>query len=199
MDFMTEEVVYPRDFEPLKINYSSLLSSPCTCPISSPALCPSSPETYSSYSSSSSSSSSHFDMDTEAFPPHAHLFPSSPNGTWRNEALHALKHPYTIDPAGLAEELLSLAEDATDEFSAKLNKFCEGKDVPAMHDRVVGYLPKLKVPGWRELEIMVERWCEVGIAVWMGTKGRNVGEEIEEWVDLGGEWEVNAMMGKKRE
>jgi len=189
---MIDEVVYSRDIEPLQVNYSSLLSSPALCPSSS-----SSSETYSS--SSSLASSSHFDIDAEAFPPYAHLFPSSPNGIWRNEVLHALKHPHTIDPAGLAEELLGLAEDAAGEFSAKLNTMCEGKDVPAMHGRVVGYLPKLKVPDWRELERVVERWWEAGVEVWIGMRGRDVGEEMDEWVDLGGEWEVNAVMGKKSE
>ena len=190
VECMADEVVYSRDVEPLQVNYSSLLSSPALCPSSSS-------ETHSF--SSSLVSSSHFNMDTEAFPPHAHLFPSSPNGTWRNEALHAIRHPPTVDPAGLAEELRGLAEDAADEFSAKLNTMCEGKDVPAMHDRVVGYLPKLKVPEWRELERVVDRWWEVGVDVWMAMRERDAGEEMEEWVDLGGEWEVNAIMRKKSE
>jgi hypothetical protein len=100
------------------------------------------------------------DFDTEAFPPHSHLFPSSPNGTWRDEAVHSLKHPSTIDAAELRLKLRALAEAASDELSARVNKACEGKDVPAMHDKVVRMCPSVSLPSMRQVDKMVDNVCD---------------------------------------
>jgi hypothetical protein len=100
------------------------------------------------------------DFDTEAFPPHSYLFPSSPNGTWRDEAKHALQHPSTIDAAELRSKLRALAETASDELSARVNKACEGKDVPAMQDKVLRMCPSVSMPSMRQVDKMVDNVCD---------------------------------------
>jgi hypothetical protein len=105
------------------------------------------------------------DFDMEAFPPHSHLFPSSPNGTWRNESLHALKHPTTVDYTALCTKLRLLADETTDEVSARVNRAFEGRDVPAMHDKVLSILPSVSMPNIRDLERAVDAGCEWGVEV----------------------------------
>jgi hypothetical protein len=100
------------------------------------------------------------DFDTEAFPSHSHLFPSSPNGTWQNGAIHAMKHPSTIDASELRLKLYALAETASDELFARLNKACEGKDVPAMHDKVVKMFPSMALPSMREVDKILDDLCD---------------------------------------
>ena len=182
VEFMTKKVIYSSTTDGLLDGSPLSPSSPFT-PFPSPSLTPSPTVPF----------------DTSAFPPHAHLFPSSSNGTWRNEALHALKNPHTIDPADLRDKLLVLVEDASDEVSAKLNKMCEGKDVPAMHDRVVGCLPEVKLPNRRGLSRVIERGWEAGVGVLKMKMGKGVEaeeEEMEDWVDMGDDWEVDVMTKK---
>jgi hypothetical protein len=105
------------------------------------------------------------EFDTEAFPAHSHLFPSSPNGTWRNESAHALTHPTAVDYKALYAKLCLLAEEATDELVARLNRAFEGSDVPAMHDKVLKILPSVSMPDMRDLEKAVDFGCEWGVGV----------------------------------
>jgi hypothetical protein len=114
------------------------------------------------------------EFDTEAFPPHAHLFPESPNGTWRDEAIHAIKHPSTIDASELRLRLTALAESVSDELAARLNKACEGKDVPAMHDKVMKMFPSLSIPSMREVDKMVDDLCDRMESLVSGFWGINV-------------------------
>ncbi|KAE8849883.1 hypothetical protein PTNB73_01109 [Pyrenophora teres f. teres] len=179
VECMTREVVYSREDEPLDVSRPTL-SFPSSSKSSSPSISP--------------PPSPALPFDTSAFPPHAHLFPSSPNGTWRNEAAHSLRNPRTIDSADLCEKVFALVEDATDGVTEKLNSICEGTDLPAIHDRAMGYLPKMKVPDRRKLEKVVERGWEAGVEVW---KGMGAGEGMCEWVDMGGEWDVSVMMKTK--
>jgi len=103
-----------------------------------------------------------FEFDTEAFPQHAHLFPSSPNGTWRNESFHALTHPTAVDYAALYAKLCTLAEEATDEFAARLNRAFEGRDVPAIHDKVMQIFPSVSMPDIRDIEKAIDTGCDWG-------------------------------------
>jgi len=100
------------------------------------------------------------EFDTEAFPRHAHLFPSSPNGTWRNESVHALTHPTAVDYAALYAKLCALAEEATDEFAARVNRAFEGRDVPAMHDKVMQIFPSVSMPDIRDIEKAIDTGCD---------------------------------------
>jgi hypothetical protein len=111
-----------------------------------------------------------FKFDTEAFPPHSHLFPSSPNGTWREESLHALTHPTAVDYTALCAKLCVLAEEASDELSARVNRAFEGSDVPGMHDRVLSILPSVSMPDIRDFERAVDVGCDWGIGAleWRG-------------------------------
>jgi hypothetical protein len=100
------------------------------------------------------------EFDTEAFPSHAHLFPSSPNGTWRNESLHALTHPTAVDYKALCNKLRALVEEASDEVSGRVNRVFEGSDVPAIHDKVLKIIPSVSMPDMRGLERAVDAGCE---------------------------------------
>jgi hypothetical protein len=100
------------------------------------------------------------DFDTEAFPSHSRLFPASPNGTWRDEAKHALKHPSNVDASELRLKLHVLAKTLSDKLSTRLNRACEGKDVPAMHDKVMKMFPSVSIPSMREVDKMVDELCD---------------------------------------
>lgn len=112
------------------------------------------------------------EFDTEAFPQHAHLFPSSPNGIWRNEYVHALAHPTAVDYAALYAKLCALAEEATVEFAARVNRAFEGSDVPAMHDKVMKIFPSVSMPDTRDLEKAVDAGCDWGVNV-LERRGRS--------------------------
>jgi hypothetical protein len=143
--------VITRDTRPKVERHESweMVSTPSTPPHSSPL-----------QSSTPRQSSPISDFDTETFPSHSRLFPSSPNGTWRDEAKHAIKHPSTIDIAELHAKLCALTETASDELSARINMACEGKDVPAIHDKVMNMLPSVKIPDRREVDRLVDELCD---------------------------------------
>ncbi|KAI2482006.1 hypothetical protein Ptr902_06387 [Pyrenophora tritici-repentis] len=54
----------------------------------------------------------------------------------------------------------------------------------------------MKVPDKRKLKKVVEKGWEAGVEIWRGENGRGTGEEICEWVDIGEEWDVLAIMKK---
>ncbi|KAF2125774.1 hypothetical protein P153DRAFT_252540, partial [Dothidotthia symphoricarpi CBS 119687] len=105
-------------------------------------------------------------LDTITFPPHASSIPSHPNGTWRTSTRHALQHPRetassvgeacTLDVAALRSRLEDIADTASEDLTARLNRAFEGRDLIEMHHRVVGCVPAARMPETRHVSRVVD-------------------------------------------
>ncbi|KAF1938569.1 hypothetical protein EJ02DRAFT_514434 [Clathrospora elynae] len=105
-------------------------------------------------------------FDTDTFPDHAYMFPSEPNGTWRNNSLQALKHL-----TALSSKLHELAESTSEDISTRINRACESQDVSALHDCIMNMFPSVSMPNVRQLDQVLNSWA---FARLMGVKALRI-------------------------
>jgi hypothetical protein len=92
--------------------------------------------------------------DSRTFSSGSYLLPTDQNGNWRTEFHPAVKNPRAaatalgeaFDGPVLRSRLALLTESASSSMSDGLNRAFEGQDVPAMHDKVMGLIPTIKLP-----------------------------------------------------
>jgi hypothetical protein len=126
-----------------------LLNDPSTSPVSGSATS-AGPVRASSAQELSDCSS----WDSRTFSSGSYLLPADQNGDWRTEVKHAVRNPRetatvlgeAFDGPVLRSRLVMLAESASSSMSEGLNRAFEGQDVPAMHDKVMGLIPTIKLP-----------------------------------------------------
>jgi hypothetical protein len=56
--------------------------------------------------------------------------------------------------------LHTLAETISNELAVRVNGACEGKDVSAMHDKIMKLLPSKPLPSMRDVDKMVDELCD---------------------------------------
>ncbi|KAL5115408.1 hypothetical protein ACEQ8H_006708 [Pleosporales sp. CAS-2024a] len=95
--------------------------------------------------------------DTESFPETAYLYPTERNGNWRTQASETMQDPRraalsvhsAVQLPRLRQTVTCAVESASSQLQTRINRALQGKDVPAMHDKVVGMMPSLALPSKR--------------------------------------------------
>jgi hypothetical protein len=92
--------------------------------------------------------------DTATFPETCNLLSPSPNGNWVTTTIHALKSPRATASSihnalswhNLHTQLANTADSTSDALQDSLNRTFEGRDLPAMHDKVTNLVPTITLP-----------------------------------------------------
>jgi hypothetical protein len=97
--------------------------------------------------------------DVTTFPETSYLLPADRNGNWRTNTVDLIKNPSasasslhsTLSWPHLRDALTSAAESASDAFEDNLNRAFAGHDLPAMHDKVMNFVPTVALPTMRDI------------------------------------------------
>ncbi|KAF2248992.1 hypothetical protein BU26DRAFT_426918 [Trematosphaeria pertusa] len=146
---------------------------------------------------------------TVTFPAALYIVPSKTNGTWINEAIVALKSPTatakrftkalhrkaaSLDWATLKHHVSDLADTATEELNARLNRAFEGRDAVEMGNKVVDCIPSVSLPSIHQISQAVDALSD---AV-QNLMERNPPQSTFVEEDLqGSQWLFARLMGEK--
>ncbi|KAF2030634.1 hypothetical protein EK21DRAFT_88755 [Setomelanomma holmii] len=101
------------------------------------------------------------------------VLPNSRNGDWRTSALHNIANPFdtaaSLNASGswsnVYDTLSNSLEAASDNLQDSLDRVFQGKDIPAMHDRVVKLLPSISMPSLRHVCQSIDTFTDTAMTL----------------------------------